>query len=69
MVRIFKILDIPREKLTPSLDSYNRYSNMSSAGIFFILRDILQTASSGTGVNLLSMGAGFDVVYGLVRKR
>jgi alkylresorcinol/alkylpyrone synthase len=68
LLRLSRGLGIPREPLQPSLDHYRCYSNMSSASILFILKEVASGAPPGAAINLLSMGAGFNVIYGRVRK-
>jgi hypothetical protein len=41
---------------------------MSSAGIVHILKSVAADTPTGAAINLLTMGAGFNVIYGRVRK-
>jgi predicted naringenin-chalcone synthase len=68
LVRIGRKLGISQEALQPSLEHYRKYSNMSSASIVHILNDVAVAAPGRAAVNLLTMGAGFNVIYGRVRK-
>jgi len=68
LVRLSRKLGIPAEAMQPSLAHYRRFSNMSSASIIFILQELARATPVGRAINLLSMGAGFNVVYGRVRK-
>lgn len=68
LVRISRKLGIPREAIQPSIDQYTRNSNMSSASVLHILKEVGSAAPIGGAVNLLTMGAGFNVVYGRVRR-
>lgn len=68
LVRLGRKLGIPSEALQPSIEHYRKYSNMSSAGILHILKDVAATAPASAAINLLTMGAGFNVIYGRVRK-
>jgi predicted naringenin-chalcone synthase len=68
LLRLSRRLGLTREVLTPSAEHYKRYSNMSSASILHILKDIAGSAPEGTPINLLTMGAGFNVLYGQVIK-
>lgn len=68
LVRLGRKLGIPQEALQPSLEHYRNYSNMSSASLFHILKEVAATAPVSAAINLLTMGAGFNVIYGRVRK-
>jgi alkylresorcinol/alkylpyrone synthase len=68
LVRISRKLGIPAEAIQPSIAHYRAHSNMSSVSILHILRDVAAQAPAGAGINLLTMGAGFNVMYGLVRR-
>jgi len=68
LVRLGRKLGIPPEALQPSIEHYRKYSNMSSASILHILKDVATTAPAHAAINLLTMGAGFNVIYGRVRK-
>ena len=61
-------LGLSLQALRPSTDHYRAHSNMSSAGILHILNDVATTTPIGAGINLLTMGAGFTVIYGRVRR-
>ncbi len=64
LLSLAKKLSIDRAALEPSLRHFRDFSNMSSASIFHILREVLATAEPGQRVRWLSMGAGFHVEYG-----
>ena len=68
LVRIGRKLGISSEALQPSIEHYRKYSNMSSASIMHILKEVAATAPDHAAINLLTMGAGFNVIYGRVRK-
>lgn len=68
LVRISRKLGIPSEAIQPSVAHYRRQSNMSSASILHILAEVAGDAPEGAGINLLSMGAGFNVIYGRARR-
>jgi len=68
LIRISRKLGIPGDALAPSIAHYRRYSNMSSASVIHILRDVSDETPAGSAVNLLTMGAGFNVIYGRVRR-
>ncbi len=64
LLSVAKRLSIDRASLEPSLRHFRDFSNMSSASIFHILREVLAMAEPGQPVRWLSMGAGFHVEYG-----
>jgi alkylresorcinol/alkylpyrone synthase len=64
LLSIAKKLGIDREALEPSIRHFREFSNMSSASIFHILREVMEKAEPGQEVRWLSMGAGFHVEYG-----
>ncbi len=68
LVRISRRLGIPRESMQPSLDHYRSNSNMSSASVLHVLKQVAADTPVGSAVNLLTMGAGFNVIYGRVRR-
>ncbi|MDA0748586.1 MAG: hypothetical protein O2954_18870 [bacterium] len=68
LMRLSRKLGLPREATLASVAHYNDFSNMSSASILHILQAVAADAPVGAGINLLTMGAGFNVVYGRVRK-
>jgi predicted naringenin-chalcone synthase len=41
---------------------------MSSASVLFVLKELAASAPVGAAINILTMGAGFNVVYGRVRR-
>jgi len=68
LMKIARKLGIPTEAIQPSTSHYRRYSNMSSASVLHILRDLAETTPPGAAINLVTMGAGFNVLYGRVRR-
>ncbi len=68
LVRLAKPLGLASEALRPTMAHYRQRSNMSSVGILHILHEVAATAAVGAAVNLLTMGAGFTVIYGRVRR-
>jgi alkylresorcinol/alkylpyrone synthase len=68
LMKISQKLGIPREAIKPSADHYREYSNMSSASIVHVLRDVAATTAPGEAINLLTMGAGFNILYGRARR-
>jgi predicted naringenin-chalcone synthase len=68
LMKIARKLGIPGEAIQPSAAHYREYSNMSSASILHVLQDVAAGTTPGEAVNLLTMGAGFNVLYGRVRR-
>ena len=68
LLRVSRKLGLPREALSYSVAHYERFSNMSSASILHILKDIAVDVPAGTPINLITMGAGFNVIYGCIIK-
>ena len=68
LLRLSRKLGLTREVLAPSADDYRSHSNMSSASILHILKTIAAVVPDQTPINLLTMGAGFNVLYGQVVK-
>lgn len=68
LVRISRKLGIPSEAIQPSVAHYRENSNMSSVSILHILRVVAEGTPLDSSVNLLTMGAGFNVIYGRVRR-
>ena len=68
LLRLARKLGIPKAAMQPSLDHYKRFSNMSSASILYVLQDVAAATPVQSAINLLTMGAGFNVIYGRVRK-
>lgn len=68
LLKLSRKLKLPRQAIMPSAANYEQYSNMSSASIMYILKDLVKDCAVGQGINLLSMGAGFNVVYGYLKK-
>ena len=68
LMKISRKLGIAREAIQPSTQHFRNYSNMSSASILYILKELAEQAEPGAAVNLLTMGAGFNVIYGRVRR-
>jgi predicted naringenin-chalcone synthase len=61
-------LGIDRAGLEPSVRHFRQFSNMSSASVIHILKDLLEQAKPDQEFRWLSMGAGFHVVSGVGRK-
>jgi predicted naringenin-chalcone synthase len=68
LMKISRKLGIAGESIKPSANHYREYSNMSSASIVHILKGVAADAPAGAAINLLTMGAGFNVIYGRVRR-
>lgn len=68
LTRLGRKLGLTRDTIRPSVAHYDRFSNMSSASILHILNDLSGVAPIGAAINLLSMGAGFNVIYGRLTK-
>jgi alkylresorcinol/alkylpyrone synthase len=68
LTRIARRLGIPSEALHASVAHFREYSNMSSASIIHILAQVAAEAPVGAAVNMVTMGAGFNVIYGRVRR-
>lgn len=68
LMKIARKLGIPGEAIQPSAAHYREYSNMSSASILHVLKDVTENTAPGEAINLLTMGAGFNVLYGRVRR-
>lgn len=68
LMRLSRELKIPKEAIEPSIAHYRAHSNMSSASILHVLKEIASTTPVGAAVNLLTMGAGFNVIYGRARR-
>jgi predicted naringenin-chalcone synthase len=41
---------------------------MSSASVLYVLKELAAATPIGSAINVLTMGAGFNVVYGRVRR-
>lgn len=68
LMRLSRELKIAKEAISPSVSHYREYSNMSSASVLYVLTKLADETPAGAAVNLLTMGAGFNVVYGRVRR-
>lgn len=68
LMRLARKLGLSRDVMQASIAHYDQFSNMSSASILHILKDLSKTTPIGVGINLLTMGAGFNVIYGRMRK-
>src|SRR5262249_9849900 len=68
LMRVSRALGIDMEGVRASVDHYRRFSNMSSASIIHILSEVAADAPVGSPIHLLTMGAGFNVIYGRLRK-
>ncbi|MDJ0708374.1 MAG: 3-oxoacyl-[acyl-carrier-protein] synthase III C-terminal domain-containing protein [Leptolyngbyaceae cyanobacterium MO_188.B28] len=68
LLRLSRKLGISRSALKPTTNHFETFSNMSSASIIHILKQLSEDIPSGERCNLLTMGAGFNVIYGRVIK-
>ncbi len=68
LMRLTRALGIPKEAIQPSASHFREYSNMSSVSVLHVLKDLVSQTPVGGAVNLLTMGAGFNVVYGRLRR-
>lgn len=68
LVRLSRKLGIPGNAIAPSTAHYRRFSNMSSVSLLQIVGEVAADLEPGAAINLLSMGAGFSVCYGRVRR-
>jgi predicted naringenin-chalcone synthase len=68
LVRLARKLGIPRDALTASASHYRNHSNMSSASVLFVLEELARDTPAGGRINMLTMGAGFNVIYGRVHR-
>ncbi len=64
LMRLARKLGIPSEAIQPSIAHYREHSNMSSVSVLYLLEELARQTPIGSGINLLTMGAGFDVIYG-----
>ena len=70
LTRLRRKLGMAKDALAPSVSHYEKYSNMSSAGILHILKDVASQAPLRTLINMFTMGAGFNVIHStLVKER
>ncbi len=67
-MRLARKLGIPSEAIQPSVAHYREHSNMSSVSVLYLLEELARQTPVGSAINLLTMGAGFNVVYGRVRR-
>ena len=68
LMRLSRELKMPKDAIQPSVAHYREHSNMSSVSILYVLKQLAAAAQVGSAVNLLTMGAGFNVIYGRVRR-
>ena len=68
VLSVARRLGIDRAGLEPSIRHFRQFSNMSSASVIHILKELLDQANPGRQFRWLSMGAGFHVVSGSGRK-
>jgi alkylresorcinol/alkylpyrone synthase len=68
LMRLARKLGIPPAAIAPSVAHYREHSNMSSVSVLHILDELAGQTPVGSAINLLTMGAGFDVIYGRVRR-
>jgi alkylresorcinol/alkylpyrone synthase len=64
LLSLAKKLGLAKAALEPSLSHFRACSNMSSASILHILKNIIGSAKPGQPIRWLSMGAGFHVACG-----
>jgi len=64
LLSLAKKLGLSKAALEPSLSHFRACSNMSSASILHILKNIIGCANPGQQIRWLSMGAGFHVACG-----
>jgi predicted naringenin-chalcone synthase len=68
LMRLARRLGIPPAAIGPSVDHYREFSNMSSVSVLHLLEKLADQTPAGSAINLLTMGAGFDVICGRVRR-
>jgi predicted naringenin-chalcone synthase len=68
LMRLSRELKMPKDAIQPSVAHYREHSNMSSVSVLFVLKELAAGTPVGAAINLLTMGAGFNVVYGRVRR-
>jgi predicted naringenin-chalcone synthase len=68
LMRLSRELKIPKEAIQASTSHYREHSNMSSASVLFVLKELAASTPVGSAINVLTMGAGFNVVYGRARR-
>jgi predicted naringenin-chalcone synthase len=68
LLRLARQLGIPPAAIQPSVAHYREHSNMSSVSVLYLLGELAGQTPVGSAINLLTMGAGFDVIYGRVRR-
>jgi alkylresorcinol/alkylpyrone synthase len=68
LMRLARKLGIPPAAIQPSVAHYREHSNMSSVSVLYLLEALSWQTPVGSAINLLTMGAGFDVIYGRVRR-
>lgn len=68
LMRMARKLGLSRESMRPTVDHYQQYSNMSSAGIMHIIQTLHSQIQIDETINLITMGAGFNVIYGCLKK-
>jgi predicted naringenin-chalcone synthase len=68
LMRLARKLEIPATAVGPSVDHYREFSNMSSVSVLYVLEGLADQTPVNSAINLLTMGAGFDVIYGRLRR-
>lgn len=68
LLRLSRKLGMPKNALDASVSHYRHFSNASSASILHILGNEAATLVDGGIIHLLTMGAGFNLIYGHVRR-
>lgn len=68
LLRLSRKLGISREAIQPSVAHYREHSNMSSVSVLHLLRELAEQTPIGSPINLLTMGAGFEIFHGRFRR-
>jgi alkylresorcinol/alkylpyrone synthase len=68
LMRLSRKLGIPMDAIRPSMEHYRAHSNMSSVSVLHLLGEVARQTPAGSAINLLTMGAGFEVLHGRVRR-
>jgi alkylresorcinol/alkylpyrone synthase len=68
LMRLSRRLGIPAEAIEPSVNHYREHSNMSSVSVLYLLDELRRRTPVGAAINVLTMGAGFEVVYARARR-
>jgi alkylresorcinol/alkylpyrone synthase len=68
LMRLSRRLGIPHEAIEPSVAHYREHSNMSSVSVLYLLDELRRQTPVGSAFNVLTMGAGFEVIYARARR-